>query len=508
MAAKASPNSSQNRALVVGVSDYPDPSDRLPGVAADVREMAKLLGSKKGGFKSGGVSELTDQDATRQRILSELEASFAGAAANETVFVYFAGHGAVAGNDYFFVAYDTDAANLATTGVPLTAIKALFDSTASRRAFLWLDFCHSGGILARRPQADDMSTIRRSLEVIKGEGKVIVAACTSTQLAYESSKIGHGLFTHALLRGLKGEAKSAEGEVTALSLYDFIDRQVASDRQQPVFLGEMKGRIVLMHCPDRGGVSDKTVPSIHKKPSRKKIGTWIMLGENFFHADSVTVHSGGTIEIVVVANGGEDEAALTALRPDRSAGRSSLPFAANNDAHVVRVRQANTHTAGGRQAWTLTLSIETDRGGTFTEMSFNGMGPDEIARRRASRLLLNDPPALSRSRQSFGADSLFDGVIEGMSNRYPIRECVIRSVFHQHGTHSNWKEFARLKAVFYLKITGIVEHVLDLTIGPVRKNEVKISFRGRRPQHYSNMPTETIELNGSCQLGGPQEGKT
>jgi hypothetical protein len=55
------------RALVVGVSKYPNLADHLPGVAADVRGMAKVLSSKDGSFASTGVTVLmTDlQAATR-----------------------------------------------------------------------------------------------------------------------------------------------------------------------------------------------------------------------------------------------------------------------------------------------------------------------------------------------------------------------------------------------------------------------------------------------------------
>lgn len=500
---KSAANSSSQRALVVGVSDYPNPADRLPGVAADVKEMAKLLGSKHGGFQTGGVSVLTDKQATRQRILADLEKTFVGAAADETVFVYLAGHGTVEGSDYYFVAHDTDVVNLGTTGVPLTSIKILFDRTASRRAFLWLDFCHSGGILARKPRADELSTIRRSLEVVKGEGKVIVAACTSSQLAYESPTVGHGLFTHALLRGLKGEAKSAEGEVTALSLYDFIDRQVATGKQQPVFLGQMKGRIVLMHYPDRSGGSDTKTPITKKntKASAKKSGTWIMLGDKYFLAEKVQHQSDGKVEVDVSPLDGEQEAALAALRPNNYGGRTSLPFAVNNDAHVVRVEHVRSTTVSGKQVWTLSLSVEANsNGGAMSEFSYNGIGPDEIARRRAGRLLLNDPPARAGTRRGFDSDSMLNGIIESTSSRYPIRDCVVRSVYHQHGQSPDWKEFARLSAIFYLKVTNTVEHVLDLTLGAVRNGCVAVTFRGRRPQRYANVTPETIEISGQCPL--------
>ena len=120
-----------------------------------------------------------------------------------------------------------------------------------------------------------MSALRRTLQAVQGQGKIIVAACTSSQSAFESPAIGHGLFTHALLRGLKGEAKSAQGEVTAASLYDFIDHQVASPDQQPVFFGEMTGRIVLMHSDKRTtgkpSISPAKATSVSPKKSSSKV---------------------------------------------------------------------------------------------------------------------------------------------------------------------------------------------------------------------------------------------
>lgn len=70
-----------------------------------------------------------------------------------------------------------------------------------------------------------------------------MAACTPEQKAYE---LGHGLFTGALLRGLKGEA-AKDKEVTVNSLFDYIDKQMGSDRQRPMMFGQMTWRVVLMH---------------------------------------------------------------------------------------------------------------------------------------------------------------------------------------------------------------------------------------------------------------------
>ncbi len=236
------------KALVIGVSDYPSPIPKLPAVANDVREIAGLLSSGKGEFTSQNLECIVDGEVTRQCVLDTLGATFRDVRADDAVFVYIAGHGAVVKDDYFFVAHDTQADSLDTTGVPLRKIKESFDASLSQRAFLWLDFCHSGGILSRDlgGAPDDREVIERTLNVVRGEGKLILAACTPSQSAWESAAVGHGLFTDALLRGLKGEAATG-GEVTINSLFDYIDRQMGSDRQRPMMFGQMTGRVVLMH---------------------------------------------------------------------------------------------------------------------------------------------------------------------------------------------------------------------------------------------------------------------
>src|SRR5579875_2889173 len=135
-ASRKTPKSSGQRALIVGISDYPAPINKLPAVAADVREMSKLLRSKDGAFAASGMTVLTDRQATRQSILSALSQTFRQAAPDDTLFVYLAGHGGVQGDGYFFIAHDTDAIRLTATGVPLREIKALFDQTLSNQAFL------------------------------------------------------------------------------------------------------------------------------------------------------------------------------------------------------------------------------------------------------------------------------------------------------------------------------------------------------------------------------------
>lgn len=348
-----------------------------------------------------------------------------------------------------------------------------------------------------------MNALRRTLQVVQGQGKIIVAACTSSQSAFESPALGHGLFTDALLRGLKGEAKSSQGEVTAASLYDFIDHQVASHRQQPVFFGEMTGRIVLMDFDRRttgkpASSPTPAVPSSSKKPSPKAKGTCLLLDDSFFFANRVRNQSDGSITIELTPLSGEEEARIAAMRPGQFGSRTPLPFAVNNDAYEVQVEEVVSEHADNQQKWNLRLRSMQRQSAFPLEMTINGVGPDEIARMRAGRILLNDPPP--RTGSGFDHDFLLEGSIAGSSDKYQAKECVIRDVFRKYGKTSEWTEMARLKAVFILKMTGTVEHVIELALGTVHANKVKVSFKGRRSRRYSNVEPEVIEIDGECEL--------
>lgn len=139
----------QQRALVIGVSNYPPPIPSLPGVANDAKAMADLLGSPQGQFRGGDVTVLTDAQATGAAIHERLDDALGKAGWDDTVFVYMAGHGKVHNGAYYFAAHDTDRGRLAETGVQLANLRTLFDDSQSRRVFVWLDFCHSGGVIER-----------------------------------------------------------------------------------------------------------------------------------------------------------------------------------------------------------------------------------------------------------------------------------------------------------------------------------------------------------------------
>ena len=246
----------------------------------------------------------------------------------------------------------------------------------------------------------------------------------------------------------------------------------------------------------------KTKSGAAKTPA--STGTWVMLDRFFFLARSVQQGQDGAFTLKVVPATAEEEADLESLRPQRHGGSDKVPFAAHNDAHIGRVRGCEKDLSGKQPTWTLILAPEEGGfGGSATEATINEGGhsytPDEIARLRAGRLLVNDPPPKAPDQRHHGHFSLLEGAIAG-SGKYQVRECVVRSVYAQHGKWSAWRELARLQAVFLLKATGTVDHVLDLTIGPVRGGKVAVTFRGRRRARYTGREPVLIEVSGTCAL--------
>ncbi len=82
-----------NHALLIGVGDYPHfKNAQLEGPVNDVEALKNTLNSKFG-FASGNIVTLTDQKATRERILGSLRDLNRTTKPGDFIFFYFSGHG-------------------------------------------------------------------------------------------------------------------------------------------------------------------------------------------------------------------------------------------------------------------------------------------------------------------------------------------------------------------------------------------------------------------------------
>lgn len=234
-----------NYALVVGVSRYQALST-LAGVVNDVREISALLVSNDA--KGYSLTRLLDEDATKAAIEKQVANLLNVVEAGDTVIVFFAGHGGLVGDQAYFMPADFAGGSPNAQALSLQWLRDQFDHLPCDKALFLLDFCHSGGAIARSGQA----AIKRALD-IEGQGKVIISACTKVQTSHEDSESGHGWFTKAVLDGLRGAAVNGDGWVTINSLFAYVCKWVKDqgDRftadQTPLMHGTHNGEVKLIH---------------------------------------------------------------------------------------------------------------------------------------------------------------------------------------------------------------------------------------------------------------------
>jgi uncharacterized caspase-like protein len=144
--------------------------------------------------------------------------------------LFLAGHGVNDGPDYLFLPTDAKANGKVfdrNTVVPWEALQAAIETSKGRRIML-VDTCHSGNAFNARLIKD------------AADASIAVYAATDAEtLAQERPKLGHGVFTYAVIEGLKGGADVSNDKVVeAQELSTYVAamvRKLTEDRQQPVF---------------------------------------------------------------------------------------------------------------------------------------------------------------------------------------------------------------------------------------------------------------------------------
>lgn len=199
---------------------------------------------------AGHTVLLTDADATRGRI-EEAFSALEQSEPDDVVVITFSGHGSEA---HQLIPHDTDIRNLDATTIPLSTLADWFSRIPARRRIFVLDCCFSGGIGARVLQTEvrprTIQSVEARLQALAGEGRLIIAASSPTEPAYEHPRLGHGFLTYALLEALQGaEEVVSAGKLSLYPLLDYVTRRVidaarqTGRSQQPTVMGRITGEM-------------------------------------------------------------------------------------------------------------------------------------------------------------------------------------------------------------------------------------------------------------------------
>ncbi|MEM9918556.1 MAG: caspase family protein [Bacteroidota bacterium] len=222
-------------ALVVGISSY----SHMPALRYtddDAYRMYAFLKSPEGGALSDDqIRILIDEEATRQRIIDAMSEIFGQAGPNDLVMLYFSGHG-LKGS---FVPIDFDGFNNKLAHEEINAILA---QSPAKYKLCIADACHSGSLFAMKGTYETALTKYYKTLAQAQAGTALIMSSKSDETSLESSGLRQGVFSHFLIRGLKGEADMDHDRVVSVQeLYDYIHDNVRAYtglRQSPVIKGD------------------------------------------------------------------------------------------------------------------------------------------------------------------------------------------------------------------------------------------------------------------------------
>ncbi|WP_426958734.1 caspase family protein [Muricoccus radiodurans] len=224
--------------LAIGVDQYASAQLNLRFAVADARSVAETLRTRASGlFREVQTILLTDQQASRAGIMRALATVAERARPEDTFVLYMAGHGLRTEPDRRFIFLPADVRDtsnwqaLRAAAIEDEALVSALARIRARDGFLFMDTCHSGQLTV-----DSLAALGNET------GRYLLTASTSVQEALDSYNDRNGVFAFAVLEGLGGRAAvNAEGQVSALSLGEFVSRRVPAlaaekrHRQDAVF---------------------------------------------------------------------------------------------------------------------------------------------------------------------------------------------------------------------------------------------------------------------------------
>jgi len=262
--------------IAVGVNEYENSQYNLKYAAADARSFGDEMRRRQtqlGGFERVEVIQLLDQDATKANILTAIKrlAGDAGppslkagpldtlkrAEPEDTVVIYFAGHGTAQAQRFYLIPHDLGYAGERTKlteqglktmlahSISDLELEAAVEGLDAGHLLLIIDACNSGQALEAEEKRRGPMNSKGLAQLAYEKGMYILTAAQSFQAALEAAQLGHGYLTYALVEeGLKTPAADTEpkdGVVIAREWLDFATERVPQMQEEKMSQGRGLG---------------------------------------------------------------------------------------------------------------------------------------------------------------------------------------------------------------------------------------------------------------------------
>jgi WD40 repeat protein len=323
------------RALLVANSTFPVDAVNLPELEGPRNDPVVLRDALCDGavglFPADNVRLVTER--TMAEVLGEVEDFLSSASSQDTVLLYYSGHGKLdLGGELFLCTRDSRTERLRSTAVKASDLRAMMDESAAAATVVVLDCCHSG-----RFKGGEVAV------ALSGRGRFVVTSSRSGELANDADVRNHASqFTHHLAAGLLHGASDNDGDgvVTLSELYDYVHAALAGTGRpvpQKRFEGDGDVAIALREPhADRSRAASGLVDPMVAPPVLDLSDTMIDLGEIGADEDLPPEHiavinrGGGTLDWTVessadwiIAVAGEGAVVLH-LRPTLGPNRANV----------------------------------------------------------------------------------------------------------------------------------------------------------------------------------------
>src|SRR5215510_10482328 len=247
-------------AAIIGVSRYQFHDAGLNDLQyadADARAVRDfLLLPEGGGFKPADIVYMENNGATSDLVRDALTRLLPRATPDDLVFIYIASHGSpdpFEPRKLYFLMNDTKVANMPKTGLGMFELQEVLDHLLkAQRVVVFIDACHSAGIAGPRlVTGRQLERVENNVfnlyatKLYRETGRAVLTSSDVNEISEEGPNWGggHGVFTWALLEGLRGAA-DANGDrvITAGEAFNYVSRTVRREtesRQNPRALSGM-----------------------------------------------------------------------------------------------------------------------------------------------------------------------------------------------------------------------------------------------------------------------------
>lgn len=250
-------------AIVIGIEQYRQKLPPADFAAHDAEVVAEYV-TKALGYAEENVAVLLNDRAAKSDLEKYVETWLPNRVEpNDSVFVYFSGHGApnAKTGKAYLVPYDGDPAFLEKTGYPLERLYDQLAKLPAKDVVVMLDSCFSGAggrsVIAKGMRPMGLSVENPALATGK---TVVLAASSGEQVSTTYEQKRHGLFTYFFLKGLRGEAdRNQDGGIDLRELFEYLKPQVErvarrefNNEQTPQLLGSaqmIKTGVLLLERP-------------------------------------------------------------------------------------------------------------------------------------------------------------------------------------------------------------------------------------------------------------------